>query len=176
MGCCQSRPSTGEGNEFLESQSIDKQIKKEEMKISREIKLLLLGSGESGKSTILKQMKLVYGIGFPREFAVEFRPYVYSNILDCTKALIRGCQTLNIVIKDEQSLTRAQELMEIMTITSDNLTEVLMVSLFPFFLSFILLVLHSSFFSKGFFKELIRLLQTLNVAPYSNHDIEPFSS
>eukprot|EP00002_Diphylleia_rotans_P033647 TRINITY_DN7172_c0_g3_i1.p1 TRINITY_DN7172_c0_g3~~TRINITY_DN7172_c0_g3_i1.p1 ORF type:complete len:355 (+),score=71.14 TRINITY_DN7172_c0_g3_i1:58-1122(+) len=125
MGCCQSRPSTGEGNEFLESQSIDKQIKKEEMKISREIKLLLLGSGESGKSTILKQMKLVYGIGFPREFAVEFRPYVYSNILDCTKALIRGCQTLNIVIKDEQSLTRAQELMEIMTITSDNLTEVM---------------------------------------------------
>ncbi len=38
-----------------------------------EIKMLLLGAGESGKSTILKQMKLIHEGGYSRDERESFR-------------------------------------------------------------------------------------------------------
>lgn len=56
----------------------------------REVKVLLLGSGESGKSTIVKQMKILHKNGFSKEELVEYKPFVYKNVLDCIKSVINA--------------------------------------------------------------------------------------
>lgn len=50
-------------------------------------KLLLLGAGGCGKSTLFKQMIKIYGDGFPPEVCKTFTPIVYNNILDAIKIL-----------------------------------------------------------------------------------------
>jgi len=46
------------------SRLIDKQLAKDKKVFRRTIKVLLLGSGESGKSTFLKQMRIINGTNF----------------------------------------------------------------------------------------------------------------
>lgn len=45
----------------------------------REIKLLFLGAGESGKSTIMKQFQLAYGQPFTTEERDEYRDVIFDN-------------------------------------------------------------------------------------------------
>lgn len=45
----------------------------------REIKLLFLGAGESGKSTIMKQFQLAYGRPFTTEERDEYRDVIFDN-------------------------------------------------------------------------------------------------
>lgn len=56
----------------------------------KEVKVLLLGSGESGKSTIVKQMKILHKNGFSESEAYEYKPFVYKNVLDCVKNVINA--------------------------------------------------------------------------------------
>ena len=39
------------------------------------------GAGESGKSTIVKQMKIIHESGFTSEDFKQYRPVVYSNTI-----------------------------------------------------------------------------------------------
>ncbi len=50
-------------------------------------KLLLLGAGESGKSTLFKQMVLIHGKGYTAEEKMAFVPIIFSNILTSIKTL-----------------------------------------------------------------------------------------
>jgi len=54
-------------------------------------KLLLLGAGESGKSTRFKQMIKIYGKGFPLEERKNYTETVRRNTVNSIKTLIENC-------------------------------------------------------------------------------------
>ncbi|KAG5356319.1 Guanine nucleotide-binding protein alpha-3 subunit [Yarrowia sp. B02] len=56
----------------------------------KEVKTLLLGSGESGKSTIIKQMKIIHQNGYTDAELFLFKSTIYKNILDCGRALLQA--------------------------------------------------------------------------------------
>lgn len=55
-------------------------------------KVLLLGAGESGKSTIFKQMVSLYGKGFREEERAGYAPVVYDNVLTSMRTLVLGAE------------------------------------------------------------------------------------
>ncbi|PAV56526.1 hypothetical protein WR25_14899 [Diploscapter pachys] len=75
MGCVNSTDQHAK----LRSKQIDEQLKADGERASREVKLLLLGAGESGKSTIVKQMKIIHETGYSDEERKQYKPVVYSN-------------------------------------------------------------------------------------------------
>eukprot|EP00835_Amoeboradix_gromovi_P005706 NODE_567_length_6607_cov_0.300553.p1 type:complete len:342 gc:universal NODE_567_length_6607_cov_0.300553:3113-4138(+) len=59
MSCCGKSKSKDQKVSDKESKNIDQQLLKSKASELLDLKLLLLGSGESGKSTVLKQIKLI---------------------------------------------------------------------------------------------------------------------
>ena len=49
---------------------------------NKALKVLLLGSGESGKSTILQQLKILHQNGFTNEELLEYKPFIFDNIIE----------------------------------------------------------------------------------------------
>jgi len=64
--------------------------------MSREVKLLLLGAGESGKSTILKQLKVIHQSAYTTEECQQFREVIFGNIINGMQALLEGMTRYNI--------------------------------------------------------------------------------
>jgi len=55
------------------------------------LKLLLLGTGDSGKTTIFKQMRYLYGDGFAASNRREMRKPVFATLVEGSKTLIDNC-------------------------------------------------------------------------------------
>ncbi|GBP66736.1 Guanine nucleotide-binding protein G(f) subunit alpha [Eumeta japonica] len=62
------------------SKRIDREIKLWYRNYNEAIKLLLLGTGESGKTTIIKQMKILHVQGFSQSERIEKIPHIRHNI------------------------------------------------------------------------------------------------
>ncbi|KAH3679741.1 hypothetical protein WICPIJ_008558 [Wickerhamomyces pijperi] len=60
-------------------------------------KVLLLGTGESGKSTILQQLKILHSNGFTNEEILEFKPFIFNNITSSVKNLVEAYQTFHFI-------------------------------------------------------------------------------
>ena len=58
--------------------------------------LLASGAGESGKSTIFKQMKLIYGEQYTDDDLKAITPVVYNNSITSMKVLIEQCKNLGL--------------------------------------------------------------------------------
>lgn len=56
----------------------------------KQVKLLLLGAGESGKSTFLKQMRIIHGYRFGHDEVDEYRETIYKNIVMGMKVSVCG--------------------------------------------------------------------------------------
>lgn len=79
-------------------------ILRKDLKIQmNEVKILLLGAGESGKSTVFKQMKIINISDYTMNERVDFKEHIAYNILTEFKMLIEGCEKLQIKLKNEKT-------------------------------------------------------------------------
>jgi guanine nucleotide-binding protein G(i) subunit alpha len=61
------------------------------------------GSGESGKSTIVKQMKIIHLKGYSEEELYNYRPTVFKNLLECAKAVINAMRQFDLELAVEEN-------------------------------------------------------------------------
>ncbi|XP_041058570.1 guanine nucleotide-binding protein G(t) subunit alpha-3-like [Carcharodon carcharias] len=92
------------------SKELEKKIQEDAKKDARTVKLLLLGAGESGKSTIVKQMKIIHKDGYTDQECMEFKTIIYSNILQSMLAIVRAMSLLGISYQDPARKADAQHL------------------------------------------------------------------
>ncbi|XP_063052186.1 guanine nucleotide-binding protein G(i) subunit alpha-1-like [Engraulis encrasicolus] len=92
------------------SKHIDRNLRDDGDKASREVKLLLLGAGESGKSTIVKQMKIIHEAGYSEEECTQYKAVVYSNTIQSIIAIIKAMERLKIDFADPASEDDARQL------------------------------------------------------------------
>jgi GTPase SAR1 family protein len=74
------------------SRNLDRNLEKEIEQDEAINKLLLLGAGESGKSTLFKQMITIYGKGFPIEERKTYTEVVRRNCISALKTLVEACE------------------------------------------------------------------------------------
>ncbi|KAI6655942.1 guanine nucleotide-binding protein (G protein), subunit alpha [Oopsacas minuta] len=79
-----------------QSRKIDKFITDDLKRTKSELRVLLLGTGESGKTTVIKQMRINYGDGFDQESRAKLRPNIYRNIYNAVHYIINGMDTLGL--------------------------------------------------------------------------------
>ena len=85
------------------SKLIDKQLQQEKRNLKQEIKILLLGAGESGKSTFIKQMRIIHGEDYSESDRLDFRPIIYHNLLKGCKILVEARRRLQIPLENPKN-------------------------------------------------------------------------
>lgn len=78
------------------SREIDAMLARERRAVRRLVKILLLGAGESGKSTFLKQMRIINGKEFDKKALLDFRDTIFENIIKGMRVLVDARDKLGI--------------------------------------------------------------------------------
>jgi len=93
MACC-----TG-GEDGKANRLINKNLRDYKKRLESEVKLLLLGAGESGKSTVAKQMKIIHLAGFSEQERNTYKSIIYNNVILGMRNLIIAAADLNISLQ-----------------------------------------------------------------------------
>ncbi|KAJ4470248.1 guanine nucleotide binding protein alpha subunit [Lentinula aciculospora] len=94
MGCVQS--SSVEDEAKIRNNEIENQLKQDRIMAKNEIKMLLLGAGESGKSTVLKQMKLIHHGGYNDSERESYKEIIFSNTIQSMRAILNAMPSLDL--------------------------------------------------------------------------------
>ncbi|KAL9603989.1 MAG: hypothetical protein Q9219_000751 [cf. Caloplaca sp. 3 TL-2023] len=118
MGCGMS---TEEKEGKQRNEEIENQLKRDKLSQRSEIKMLLLGmsaslfrtglfvadfvtgAGESGKSTILKQMKLIHEGSYSRDERESFKEIIYSNTVQSMRVILEAMESLELPLDDQRT-------------------------------------------------------------------------
>ncbi|XP_063072063.1 guanine nucleotide-binding protein G(s) subunit alpha-like isoform X2 [Engraulis encrasicolus] len=98
MGCLGNSKSDDQKKkdkeQIKESRRIEKQIQKDKQTYRATHRLLLLGAGESGKSTIVKQMRLLHVDGFNAEEKKQKIQDIKNNIKEAIETIVAAMGSL----------------------------------------------------------------------------------
>ncbi|CAF4819022.1 unnamed protein product [Rotaria sp. Silwood1] len=89
------------------NKQINAKIKQDEKLYKATYRLLLLGAGESGKSTVVKQMKILHNPFTPQE-KLDKIPDIKRNIRDSLTSILRALDTINPPVRLEHSENQAR--------------------------------------------------------------------
>ncbi|CAL6070505.1 G-protein_alpha subunit [Hexamita inflata] len=111
FACCGSSNKDVNENEKLVTQKFDRQLEQQNKESKLEIKLLLLGSGDSGKSTFFRQIQNNFGTGFTQDQLNTYK-------LPIQTAFLRNLQAATSIMEqirqsvDESNSEFAQQLLQ----------------------------------------------------------------
>ncbi|KAG9045364.1 guanine nucleotide-binding protein subunit alpha [Tulasnella sp. UAMH 9824] len=97
MGCTQSAHVDPEA--ASRNQEIERQLKKDKAEAKKQVNILLLGAGESGKSTVLKQMKLMYDGEYTDQERLAYKEIIFANVVQCMSVVLQSLEGLGLAIQ-----------------------------------------------------------------------------
>jgi len=106
--------------EKLKSKGIDEVLREDKSHDSQINKLLLLGAGDSGKSTLFKQMRCIYGDGYNDMERKSFHSALCNNIVCCMKVLVKQGEKFAEI--EEKTIPLRQQVLDLET-NHDDLDE-----------------------------------------------------
>jgi len=110
MGICSSKDQAEQAQKNAE---IEKDLKAAKTALKNEVKMLLLGAGESGKSTILKQMQLIHGSGYSQQERESYKEIIFSNVAQSMKVILEAMEVLNIPLANEDNKKHQAVILEL---------------------------------------------------------------
>ncbi|XP_028288697.1 guanine nucleotide-binding protein G(olf) subunit alpha-like [Parambassis ranga] len=107
------------------NKKIEKQLQKERQAYKATHRLLLLGAGESGKSTIVKQMRILHVDGFNDEEKQEKAQDIRKNVKDAIVTIVSAMTMLSppIQLADPSNQFRADYIRSIAPLSDFEYTE-----------------------------------------------------
>jgi len=117
MGLCESSEAKAQA---AESAKIDRELAKAREQQEKTVKLLLLGAGESGKSTLVKQMKIIHGDGYTNEELISFKPTICDNLVHSMRAVLEAMGTLKINLGDSGNRVHVKAILTYVEMSADQ--------------------------------------------------------
>ncbi len=99
MGCARSKNVS---DADIESMQIEFDILKGRLQALFEFKLLMLGAGESGKSTIVKQLRRIHRSKLTQSELDNVSNALHRNAVDCLVALLDAAESFGYALADEE--------------------------------------------------------------------------
>lgn len=101
MGGCGSSPVDAEAAK--RDKEISRAMRADGKAFQAEIRLLLLGAGESGKSTIAKQMKIIHNNGFTEAELMNYKPLIFQNAFQGMVTLLKAAEELGHKLENKKN-------------------------------------------------------------------------
>lgn len=86
--------------------------------------LNVIGAGESGKSTILKQMRLIHTDGFPLHERKEVRQVIFSNLVVAFRIIGDEMRELGLAYENDVAASVSTVLSRQLYISNCRVTEI----------------------------------------------------
>jgi len=107
-------PHCGGKAAVQKSKKIDKELQKSRNQLNEEIRLLLLGPGESGKSTIFKQMKIIQvNGGYSQDELMGYKYIIYTNTITQMKTICNYSFEKQMKMSSEENQKRAERIKDV---------------------------------------------------------------
>jgi len=105
MGACLSSSNGFEVSEDdkRKHREVEKSMKEAKVKLASQVKVLLLGSGDSGKSTILKQMRLIHKLPFTPQEIESYRQLVFNNLTHGLRYVLDAMEDMELEVSDDNA-------------------------------------------------------------------------